>query len=307
MCDMPHSLKCDITRSHVWHESFASVTWIIHMCDMGHSCLWQDLFIRVPWLIHICVTHQVLVSRQYVGIYIFHTCDMTHSWLIHIHDITHSYVWHDSFIRVTWLVHICVTHQVLVSRQYVGIYLIHTCDMTHSYTLHNLFICVTWLVHACDMTRSHMCDTPGAGIATVCGYLPHSYVWHDSFTYVWHTRCWYRDSMWESTCLWLHAQNSWAAVWFVRLSLKRQDVVHTIPCIHTHTQYLEYTHTHNTWATHTHPYAPPWTHTNHTHNIVHTQQHNTLKTFTQYLRDRHTQYLTHTYWLHNTLYTPTHT
>ena len=63
------------------------------------------------------------------------------TWLIHMCDITHSYVWHDSFICVTWLIHMC--------------------DITHAYVWHDSFICVTWLIHMCDMT--------------------HSYVWHDSF------------------------------------------------------------------------------------------------------------------------------
>jgi len=56
-------------------------------------------------------------------------------------DITHSYVWHDSFVCVTWLIHMC--------------------DMTHSYVWHDSFMCVTWLIHMCAMT--------------------HSCVWHDSF------------------------------------------------------------------------------------------------------------------------------
>ena len=77
-------------------------------------------------------------------------CDMTHSyvrhdsfirvtWLMHTCDMTHSYVWHDSFICVTWL--------------------IHTCDMTHSYVWHDSFICVTWLIHTCDMSQSFTCVT----------------------------------------------------------------------------------------------------------------------------------------------------
>jgi len=57
--------------------------------------------------------------------------------------MTHSYVWHDSFICVTWLIHMC--------------------DMTHSHVWHDSFIYVTWLIHMCDMTHSH--------------------VWHDSFIY----------------------------------------------------------------------------------------------------------------------------
>jgi len=72
--------------------------------------------------------------------------------------MTHSPVWHDSFICVTWLIHMC--------------------DMTHSYVWHDSsyvwhdsFICVTWLIHMCDMTHSYM-------------WHDSSYVWHDSFTCV---------------------------------------------------------------------------------------------------------------------------
>ena len=59
------------------------------------------------------------------------------TWLIHMCDMTHSYMWHDSFIYVTWLIHIC--------------------NMTQSDMLHDSFIYVTWLNHAwhnafiCDM------------------------------------------------------------------------------------------------------------------------------------------------------------
>jgi len=55
-------------------------------------------------------------------------------------DMTHSYVWHDSFICVTWLIHMC--------------------DMTHSYVSHDSFIRVTCLIHMCDMTyTSSICET----------------------------------------------------------------------------------------------------------------------------------------------------
>ena len=66
---------CDMTHSHMWHDSFIYVTWLTHMCDMTHSYVWHDWFIYVTWLIHMC-------------------------------DMTHSYMWHDSFIYVTWLMHI---------------------------------------------------------------------------------------------------------------------------------------------------------------------------------------------------------
>ena len=52
-------------------------------------------------------------------------------------DMTHLYVWHDSFICVTWLIHMCdMTHSCVP-------WLIHMCDMTHSCVCHDSFQCVT--------------------------------------------------------------------------------------------------------------------------------------------------------------------
>jgi len=51
----------------------------------GVSCVWHD--ICVTWLTHI----------MWLEIWVSH--------VVHICDMTPSYVWHDSFIRMTWLVH----------------------------------------------------------------------------------------------------------------------------------------------------------------------------------------------------------
>jgi len=101
-------------------------------------------------------------------------CDMTHSYvwhdsficvtyLIHMCDISHSYVWHDSFICVTWLMHMCdMTHAYVWHDLFVGIsWLMKMRDMTRSYVRYDSFICMTWLIHTRDMT--------------------HSQAWHDSF------------------------------------------------------------------------------------------------------------------------------
>ena len=77
--------------------------------------------------------------------------------LLSVHD---HYVWHDSFICVTWLIHMCdMTHTYVWP-------LSHSCVARDSFVCvwHDSFICVTWLVHACDM--------------------PHSCVWHDSFEHM---------------------------------------------------------------------------------------------------------------------------
>jgi len=144
-------------------------------------------------------------------------CDMTHSlldmsasshmiWLIQICDMTHLDVWHDSFICVTWLLHMCdMTHSLLdMSVSPHMIWLIQMCDMTHSDVWHDSFICVTWLIQMCDMTPSdvwhdsfrcvtwllHMCDMTHSlldmrvsphitWLIQMCD-MTHSYVWCDS-------------------------------------------------------------------------------------------------------------------------------
>jgi len=138
---------CDMTHSHVRHDSFICVTWLIHM-------LWHDSFICATWLIHKCdMTHS----------YVRHDSFICVTWLILMCDMTHPHVWHDSFICTTWLIQKCdmsrwnVWHGLFICVTW----LIHVCDMTHSYAWHDSFICVTWLIHMCDMT--------------------HSYVWHNSF------------------------------------------------------------------------------------------------------------------------------
>jgi len=68
----------------------------------------------------------------------------------------HAYVWHDSFICVTWLIHMCdMTHSYGWHR------LIHMCNMTDLSVRHDSLIRVTWLVYMCNLTD-------------LC-------VWHDSF------------------------------------------------------------------------------------------------------------------------------
>jgi len=50
--------------------------------------------------------------------------------------MTHSYVWHDLFICVTWLIHMC--------------------DMTHSYVKHDSFCRCTWLIRPKEQRKSRL-------------------------------------------------------------------------------------------------------------------------------------------------------
>ena len=115
-------------------------------------------------------------------------CDMTHpyvwhdsficvTWLIHMFDMTQLYVWHDSFICVTWLIYMCD-----MTNSYVNALTTYCNTLQHSpshgeqdYRVNSTapcmwydsFICLIWLIHMCDMTNSYD--------------MTHLYVWHDSF------------------------------------------------------------------------------------------------------------------------------
>jgi len=54
---------CDINRSWVWHDSFTSVTWLVHTCHTRSKscCSWQ--FVNVAWVV-----------------YMVRELDMTRSW-----------------------------------------------------------------------------------------------------------------------------------------------------------------------------------------------------------------------------------
>ena len=131
-------------------------------------------------------------------------CDMTHlyvwhdsficvTWLIHMCDMTHSFVWHDSFICVTWLIHACLESFICVTwlmlcvcvtwRINVRDILIHICDINHSRAWHDSLSRVTWLIHMCNNIL-FMCVTGGQSAVHPAKWLinlygiTHSHVWH---------------------------------------------------------------------------------------------------------------------------------
>ena len=75
--------------------------------------------------------------------------------------MTPSYVWHDSFIRVTWLLHMRDMDGVLWVQVQRCKHKPHLCDTTALYVWRDVFNGVTWLLPICDMARSHMFDMNG--------------------------------------------------------------------------------------------------------------------------------------------------
>jgi len=166
---------------HVWHDSFtyecvmshdevryvqtrlsamthSRVTWLIHTCDMTFLNEWRDVFKRVTWLYISCGTHRSLHVPHSI---VWHDSFIYVTRLLHMCETTHLYVWHDSFICVTWLIHMCaMTHSYAWHDSFT-----RTCDMPHSHTYvwHASFthVRVTCLIHTrtCDMPHSHTCDT----------------------------------------------------------------------------------------------------------------------------------------------------
>jgi len=126
MCDMTHpAVPCVtwlILRCRVWRDSSCGA-----MCDVTHPA--------VP-----CVTWLILRCRVWRDSSCGAVCDVTHPavrWIAFSDGVnvwrdslrgatSHSYVWHDSFIWVTWLVHMC--------------------GVTRSHVWHDSFTCVIWRI-----------------------------------------------------------------------------------------------------------------------------------------------------------------
>jgi len=175
---------------HMWHDSFISVTWLVHMCGMTRSNVWHNLFICVIWLWSLDKKIISMVVCVYVT-WLVHTCDMTRSyacrdsfmcvtWVVRVRDMTRSCAWHDSSLE-------SLNHKRFVFWMYVHeTWLIHMCDMTPSYVWHYSLICVTWLVHMCDMTRSYVWRDSSICVTWLVNKcdVTHSHVWHDLFIYV---------------------------------------------------------------------------------------------------------------------------
>ena len=224
VCTRPHACaRAHVQDAWVRCVSFICVIWLIQICNITHSDA-RHYFMRDMSFTPLCTCWRRECNCDLVDI-----CDIPPSFMWHDSPICvicvmcvmcvmcyYSYVWHDSFIRVTWLIHTCdMNHSNVWHDSFICVtWLIHICDMTHSYVWHDSFICVTWLIHMRDMT--------------------HSYVWHDKI----------KRTTWSFICVpWL--LNTWDMTRLIHAieraptsKILLEQIVKKKRCIHSHSQFI---------------------------------------------------------------------
>jgi len=144
ICGIWHVPMCDMTHSYEWHDSFICVIWlpvrmaILNMWDMSHTYLPRCSFICVTWHNH------ATNVRSHKFISVWHESFINVTLLIYMRDMTYPNVWHDS--RPGWRSCVGKVHSYVSRDSFICVtWHIHVCDMIHSHVLHDKFTCVTWL------------------------------------------------------------------------------------------------------------------------------------------------------------------
>ena len=104
--------------------------------------------------------HITCVATCMTRSYVWHDSFICVTWLVHMWDMTRSYAWHESFICFTWLVHVCdMTHWYVWHDAFIcWTWLVYTCDRAHWYVWQDSLMCVClWLIHICDIIHSYVC------------------------------------------------------------------------------------------------------------------------------------------------------
>jgi len=106
----------------------------------------------------------------HIKIYVWHPSIHVLFWQVSvvltrvIDNLIRSYMYHDSFICVPWLIHMCA--------------------MTHSYVCHDSFICVPWFIHVCAMTQSFVLTRVINNSPWQVSFIKHCFSSNKSFVYV---------------------------------------------------------------------------------------------------------------------------
>jgi len=139
LCDWPVHMcvvfhhTCNMTISNVWHDPLINVTWLMHTCDMTHSCVWHEPAIHVISPIYRYGMTLIERTPPPRGGFLFTVFPYQEPcvrgppsknlvqilrgggsytrFLIIRQEAVYSYptwlMWHDSFMCVTWLIHVC--------------------------------------------------------------------------------------------------------------------------------------------------------------------------------------------------------
>ena len=201
------------SHSHVRHDSFTCVTWLIHMCDMTHSHVWHDSFTCVTWLMlwstdskDNCLKNRLLIEAvrpEVSGLHTMshvthvdescHTCEwvMSHMWMSHVtHDneSCHTCEWVMSLTHVDESCHTCawvMSHMTMSHVTHVN-ESCHTCEwvmsqmwMSHVTHVNESFHTWQWVMS--HMTMSHVTHVNES--CHTCGWVM-SHMWMSHVTHV---------------------------------------------------------------------------------------------------------------------------
>jgi len=192
-------LMFDVTHSHVCHDSFICVPWLICICvmwlilklDVTRAYVWRDSFICVTWLVYMCdMTHSHASTGSCIRV----------RWLDRICDVTHSYVWHDSLTRVIHMLdtaraHLCASaeyrlfYRALLQKRPMILFM---CECEHSSTRRhrpfNVCISLKWPIYMCNVTRCILGQVSRSSATYISlkwlihtHHMTRSYVWRDPF------------------------------------------------------------------------------------------------------------------------------
>jgi len=146
----------------VWHDISCS-----HICVI----LLVHTNICVIYMRDVTRSHTYMKKRVTSRIYIIHICNVIYMYDIYAwrYSFTHIYVW---YICVTLRDVILPTRPIILWRLLIiATHIIHIYIYAWRYSFTHIHICVIFLVHSLVHTHD----------------MTQSYVWHDSFIYVWQT------------------------------------------------------------------------------------------------------------------------
>ena len=155
VCMYTHVIGMEVTKSNTSYICVSVRVCVnVYICVYICMCVYVFIHMRV---IYIC-TH-TRTHAQAIGMEV--TSQTPAVWWVY--GITHSYVWRDSFICVTWLIHMYdVTHWNMWHNLFVW-YERRSPSQTPTmcwvidsfiFTMCGSFIRATWLIDMCDITHS---------------------------------------------------------------------------------------------------------------------------------------------------------